>query len=183
MIKGRNIYLRPLCTNDAKSLLNFQSQNRLFFELFSTTRNDHFYTIEGQLKRIEKLIEDMERDQGYYFGIFKNDDDFLIGTINLFQVLRGDLQSAFIGYFLDKSQNGKGYTTEAVNLLVNYAFNELKLHRIEAGVMPHNSASIRVLEKAGFHKEGIAKKNVRINGKWEDHQVLAIINPNGCDIL
>ncbi|MDF9767149.1 RimJ/RimL family protein N-acetyltransferase [Bacillus velezensis] len=48
---------------------------------------------------------------------------------------------------------------------------------IEAGVMPHNKASIRVLEKAGFHKEGIARKNVKINGKWEDHQVLAIIHP------
>lgn len=58
-----------------------------------------------------------------------------------------------------------------------YAFDHLQLHRIEAGVMPHNKASIRVLEKAGFHKEGVAKKNVKINGKWEDHQVLAIINP------
>ncbi len=73
--------------------------------------------------------------------------------------------------------NSKDYTTETVKLIVDYAFNELNLHRIEAGVMPHNIASIRVLEKAGFHKEGIALKNVKINGKWEDHQVLAIINP------
>lgn len=92
--------------------------------------------------------------------------------------MRGSLQSAFIGYFLDKSQNGKGYATEAVKLITLFAFDTLKLHRIEAGVMPSNPASIRVLEKAGYHKEGIAVKNVRINGKWEDHQVLAIINPN-----
>lgn len=83
-----------------------------------------------------------------------------------------------IGYVLDQNHNGKGYTTEAVNLVVNYAFNTLKLHRIEAGVIPHHKASIRVLEKNGFHKEGIARQNVKINGRWEDHQILAIINPN-----
>ena len=65
--------------------------------------------------------------------------------------------------------------TEAINFAVDYAFKELKLHRIEAGVMPHNKGSIKVLEKAGFHKEGIAKENVRINGRWEDHQTLAIV--------
>lgn len=66
--------------------------------------------------------------------------------------------------------------TEAVTYAVGFAFKELGLHRIEAGVMPHNKASIRLLEKAGFEKEGIARENVRINGKWEDHQILSLIN-------
>lgn len=96
----------------------------------------------------------------------------------MFQVFRGPRESALLGYSLDQEHNGKGYTTEATNLVVNYAFEILKLHRIEAGVMPVNIGSIRVLEKAGFHKEGIAKKNVKINGSWEDHQMLAILNPN-----
>jgi ribosomal-protein-alanine N-acetyltransferase len=65
-----------------------------------------------------------------------------------------------------------------VRLIVDYAFEVLKLHRIEAGVMPHNIGSIRVLEKAGFHKEGLSKKNVKINGRWEDHLHFAIVNPN-----
>ena len=64
----------------------------------------------------------------------------------------------------------------AVKLAVDYAFNELKLHRIEAGVMPHNKASIRVLEKLAFIKKALREK-CKINGKWEDHQVLAIIHP------
>jgi [ribosomal protein S5]-alanine N-acetyltransferase len=68
--------------------------------------------------------------------------------------------------------------TEALKLIVDFGFNQIKLHRIEAEVMPHNIGSIRILEKTGFHIEGIAKKNVMINGKWEDHQVLAIINNN-----
>lgn len=77
---------------------------------------------------------------------------------------------------MDKEHNTKGYTTEALQLVVDFAFRELELHRIEAGAMLANLASIRVLEKMGFKKEGIAKENIRINGKWTDHQIVAIIN-------
>lgn len=177
MINGENIYIKPLNSTDAVALLELHNKNRNFFEKFSVVRKSDFYTIEGQLDRIKQFEEERRNDLAYNYGIFRNDNT-LVGTINLFQVLRDSLQSAFIGYFLDKKHNGKGYTTEAVKLMVEYAFNDLNLHRIEAGVMPHNTGSIRVLEKSGFHKEGIAKKNVKINGKWEDHQVLAIINPN-----
>ncbi|WP_307893569.1 GNAT family N-acetyltransferase [Bacillus swezeyi] len=178
MKKGKNVYIRPLTAEDAEACLKLQTDNRSFFEQFSMERNDDFYTIEGQKKRLQRFYENMQNDEDYYLGIFHQADDALIGTINLFQILRGSLQSAFIGYFLDEKHNGKGYTTEAAKLIVEYAFEDLKLHRVEAGVMPHNLASIRVLEKAGFHKEGIARKNVKINGKWEDHQLLAVINPN-----
>lgn len=178
MLTGKNIYVRPFTKEDAAALLGLQQENRRFFERFSYERNEDFYTLEAQQERIKSFQKDWQGDESYQFGILKKEDDKLIGTINLFQVLRGSLQSAFIGYFLDQQHNGKGYTTEAAQLVVQYAFVELNLHRIEAGVMPHNIGSIRVLEKAGFHKEGIAIKNVKINGKWEDHQVLAIINPN-----
>ncbi|ASK61544.1 RimJ/RimL family protein N-acetyltransferase [Virgibacillus phasianinus] len=176
-MKGTNIYVRSFNRDDAEALLALQKENRAFFEKFSMVRDPDFYTIEGQLDSIKQYQEGSKQDRAYHFGIFKNDDNRLIGTISLFQVLRGSLQSAFIGYFLDESQNGKGFTTEATKLIVKYAFEKLALHRIEAGVMPHNIGSIRVLEKAGFHREGIARKNVKINGKWEDHQVLALINP------
>jgi ribosomal-protein-alanine N-acetyltransferase len=175
---GDHIYIRFLNVEDAVAMLNFQLQNREFFEQFSMERNDEFYTLEGMTKRLEMLKENAKQDYDYYFGIFSNEGDHLIGTINLFSVIRGAIQSAFVGYFLDKKQNGKGYTTEALKLIVQYAFDELKLHRVEAGVMPHNLGSIRVLEKAGFEKEGLARKNVKINGKWEDHQQMAIVNPN-----
>jgi ribosomal-protein-alanine N-acetyltransferase len=114
--------------------------------------------------------------QSYSFGIFLKATDELIGNVTLSEVLPvPHLRSGYIGYYLDKEHNGKGYMTEVARLAVKFAFDELKLHRIEAGVMPHNIRSMRVLEKAGFEKEGIARKNVKINGKWEDHQVLALI--------
>lgn len=178
MLYGKHVYLRPLTTDDAEKSLKLQKDNQKFFEKFSMIRESDFYTIGGQVSSIQNTIDNMKKDKEYYFGMFKKEDDALVGTISLFQVIRGSLQSAFIGYFLDQEHNGKGYTTEAAKLMVEYAFHTLNLHRIEAGVMPHNMGSIRVLEKAGFHKEGLAIKNVKINGKWEDHQVLAIINPN-----
>ncbi|MCY7760570.1 GNAT family N-acetyltransferase [Bacillus spizizenii] len=178
MLKGNTIYVRPLEVKDAEEHLRLQSENQDFFEQFSMIRADDYYTIEGQRKRIREYQQRLEKDEEYHFGIFAASDDTLIGTVSLFQVIRGALQTAFIGYFLDKAHNGKGLMTEAVKLIVDFAFHELKLHRIEAGVMPRNLGSMRVLEKAGFHKEGIARKNVKINGVWEDHQVLAILNPD-----
>ncbi len=177
-MNGSCIHLRELEHTDVELLLQLELENQEFFRMYSSTRENDYYTLKEQMNRIEKNKEKRELDQYYFFGIFHNKTLELIGTIMLSEVLRGSLQSCFIGYALDKKHNGKGYTTEAVKLLVAYAFNELKLHRIEAGVMPHNIASIKVLEKSGFHKEGIAKKNVKINGRWEDHQVLAIINEN-----
>ena len=178
MIEGHAIYLRPLTVSDAHDSLQLQKDNRGFFEQFSMVREDSFYTLESQVEKIQRHEEKRKNDEEYYFGLFQKENNKLIGTISLFQVMRESLQSAFIGYFLDQHHNGKGYATEAVKALVGYAFEELNLHRIEAGVMPRNMPSQRVLEKAGFHREGIARKNVNINGIWEDHQVLAILNPN-----
>jgi [ribosomal protein S5]-alanine N-acetyltransferase len=175
-IDGNAIYLRPLEASDAEGILDLQLRNKEFFEKYSCTRKHDFYTLDFQLESIKNNMIQMGKDEKYSLGIFLRATDELIGGISLSEIIRGPLQSCFIGYTLDKSHNGKGYTTEAVRLLVDFGFKELKLHRIEAGVMPHNLGSIRVLEKAGFHKEGIARKNVEINGKWEDHQVLAIIN-------
>ncbi len=135
MLVGKSIFLKPLKSTDAQASLNLQLENREFFEKFSMIRSNHFYTLDGQIEWIKKLEKEAEEDQQYYFGIFLTDNQKLIGTINLFQVLRGSLQSAFIGYFLDRKHNGKGYTTEAVKLIVEYGFHHLKLHRIEAGVM------------------------------------------------
>ncbi|MDF2890728.1 MAG: alanine acetyltransferase [Clostridia bacterium] len=172
---GENIYIRLLEQSDAEARLRLNLNNKEFFQTYTPKREEAFYTLEVQLKIIKEDIEQSKNDVRYSFGIFLNETDELIGNVALTEVLRGSLQSCYIGYYLDQQQNGKGCMTEAVKLAVDFAFRELKLHRIEAGVMPHNIRSMRVLEKAGFHKEGIAVKNVKINGRWEDHQVLAIV--------
>jgi ribosomal-protein-alanine N-acetyltransferase len=175
---GHKIYLRLLQESDVEALVNLHRRNREFFQAYTPKRSEEFYTAEYQRKRIKDSLALMEEDKQYTFGIFLAATDELIGIVELTEVLRGPLQSCWIGYYLDHGQNGHGYTTEAVRLVVDYAFEVLRLHRIEAGVMPHNIGSIRVLEKAGFQKEGLNRKNVKINGKWEDHLHYAVVNPN-----
>lgn len=172
---GENIYIRTLEISDGAAMLELQLRNKEFFQTYTPKRLEGFYTLEGQVKTIEATIEQSKNDSRYSFGIFINETDELIGYVALSEILRGSLQSCYIGYYLDQHQNGKGYMTEAVILAVDFGFKILELHRIEAGVMPHNTGSMKVLEKAGFHKEGIAIENVKINGKWEDHQILAIV--------
>lgn len=173
---NHRIFLRFLGTADAELLLALHVRNRDFFRQFITTRTEDFYTLESQQKTIVSDEKSRLAGTDYSFGIFLAEGGELVGNVALTGVIRGALQSCFIGYYLDRLQNGKGYATEAVSLAVDYAFGTLKLHRIEAGVMPHNLRSMRVLEKCGFSKEGIARRNVEIDGVWQDHRVLSILS-------
>ncbi|WP_274366260.1 GNAT family N-acetyltransferase [Paenibacillus thermotolerans] len=174
----QQVYVRFPEESDAAQLTDMHIRNREFFEKFSPDNPVEFYTEEYQLQKIIQSKADREEDRKYSFVVCRKEDDRIIGSIGLFFVARGSLQSCMIGYSLDQAYNGKGYMTEAVKQVVRYAFEELKFHRIIGEVSPRNPGSIRVLEKAGFHKEGISRSNVKINGVWEDHQVLAIINPS-----
>ena len=172
------IYIRLFEERDAEVLWQLEVRNRHFFKDYSIGRKEEFYTLDFQKKLIKTWKENEKKDIDYHFGIFFKESNALIGSVNLYMIRREPAHNAIVGYVLDQAENGKGYMTIAVKQLVNYAFNILHLHRLEAGVMPHNIGSIRVLEKAGFYKEGIAKSNVKINGQWKDHQILAIINAN-----
>ncbi|ASS67778.1 MULTISPECIES: GNAT family protein [unclassified Paenibacillus] len=174
-LKGNRIELSFVEEKDAPALLKLEQSNKDFFQLYSGTKTGRFYTLEAQEERIAGAMKQREQDRGYQMLIRLQAAPEVIGTIALTEVARGNLQSAWLGYMLDRGHNGQGLMTEAVRLLVPYAFGELDLHRLEAGVMPHHEGSIRVLAKAGFQKEGLARKNVRINGRWEDHVTLAIV--------
>lgn len=174
----QQVYVRFPEEVDVTELTAMYRRNREFFDTFSPNHQEEHYTEEHQLQTIIKSKADMVEDRKYSFVVCHKEDNQIIGSIGLSFVVRGPLQSCMIGYSLDQAYNGKGYMTEAVKQVVRYAFDELKFHRVVGEASPRNPGSIRVLEKAGFHKEGISRSNVKINGKWEDHQVLAIINPS-----
>jgi ribosomal-protein-alanine N-acetyltransferase len=98
----------------------------------------------------------------------------IIGRITLGRITRGAFQNAYLGYWVDRERAGQGIATEAVHAALEFAFGTLALHRVQAGVMPHNQRSIRVLEKSGFRKEGFAERYLQIAGRWEDHLIFAI---------
>lgn len=111
-------------------------------------------------------------DRGYPFGVFLSEQ--LIGEINLNNVIRGALQSATIGYWIDQAHAGNGYIAESSVVVFKYAFEQLRLHRIEICIVPRNVRSRRVMEKLGLRDEGTALRYLEIDGVWEDHVRYAI---------
>ncbi|MGW8958609.1 GNAT family N-acetyltransferase [Paenibacillus sp. NPDC055715] len=133
-----------------------------------------YFTQEEQARLISLGLEAAQAGQGYTFGLFLPENDRLIGRMELSGVARGPFQNANLGYFVDPTHHGQGSATSAVKDVVRYAINELGLHRIQAGVMPRNTPSNRVMEKAGFRWEGLALNYLKINGVWEDHVLYAL---------
>lgn len=169
-----DIYIRPLDLADAPTMLELKVRNRSFFQPFEPIRSEGHYTLEEQENEIKNGVTSSEQDHSYVFGVCLAHSDELIGRVAITSVSRGVFQNAYLGYFIDQAQNGNGYATAAVRSVVHKAFGELNLHRIQAGVMPRNERSIRVLEKAGFRREGLAQRYLKINGHWEDHVLFAI---------
>nr|WP_281170156.1 GNAT family N-acetyltransferase [Paenibacillus pinihumi] len=100
----------------------------------------------------------------------------IIGMIALSNIVRGPFQSCYLGYRLDQGEVNQGFMTESLARVIRYAFDELRLHRIEANIMPRNSASLKMVEKLGFSSEGLARKYLKINGIWEDHIHMVLLN-------
>lgn len=178
ILETEHIYLRPFQMGDDQYLLDIELRNRTSFEKTSVTHNDSYYTAEGQKYVLEWAIQSFCEKSMFRFAICLKENDRFIGNVSLNDLLMvPSLMTCFIGYSVDGQYQGKGYATQAVKLATDYGFKILRLHRIEAGVMPKNIASQRVLEKNGFVREGLARKNVHINGKWEDHYTYGCLNP------
>ncbi|WP_438447306.1 GNAT family N-acetyltransferase [Gorillibacterium sp. sgz5001074] len=173
-LNAERVYIRGLELGDVDALLNLRLSNREFLQPFEPAASDSHFTTEGQLEVLEKVRVSWRQDAAYGFGIFLQEDDRLIGRVNLSNVVRGAWESCTMGYFLDQRHNGRGLMTEAVRLAVGFAFGHAGLHRVQAAVMPRNEGSKRVLEKAGFRYEGFAEYYLKINGVWEHHHLYSI---------
>lgn len=124
------------------------------------------------LTRCDARRNDRQSGRGFAFGVFK--DANLIGEMNLSSVNRGAAQSAYIGYWVDHRQAGNSYTPEALVALLQFAFETINLHRVQAAIVPRNMASRRVVEKIEMRFEGVAERYLQINGVWEDHRRYAM---------
>lgn len=170
---GSKVYVRLLQLSDVDVLLELRVRNEGFLRPWEPHRAGVTHSHEALEMQLRYMVESAALDRGYHFGIFQPDDS-LVGTITLSNVSRGAWQNATLGYFVDEAHNGKGFATEAISLVVGLAFSEIRLHRVQAGVMPRNPASVRALEKAGFRREGTSPHYLQINGVWEDHIMFAI---------
>lgn len=172
-LTGTNISLRNLTSGDAEKMLEYYKKNKKHLDPFEPSKDSNFYTLEGQKKFLNKSYKEFFNGTSVEFGIFKEEN--LIGKIKLSRILHGSFKNGMLGYSIDEDEQGKGYMKESVKLLLNYAFCECELHRIEASALVNNMRSRGVLISCGFKLVGINEKYLLINGKWEDHATYYIV--------
>jgi ribosomal-protein-alanine N-acetyltransferase len=176
LVETKRLILKTLDGQDAPLVFDYFLRNREFLEAWEPKRSEGFYAEEFQREELRREQDEMEAGRMLRLWIFKKGEDRIIGSINFSSIVRGAFFSCFLGYRLDKDEEDKGYMTEAIKAGIELMFGEYGLHRIEANVMPGNKRSLRVMEKLGFYNEGYAKKYLNINGVWEDHIHMVLLN-------
>lgn len=126
-------------------------------------------------KVFQKYLNGFAPGQHYRFLVIYRRTGELVGVINLNNVVRGYFQNATIGYYAFRPYAGKGLMHEGLQLVLKHAFQKLKLHRVEADIQPHNRASIALVKKCGFAREGFSRRMVKVCGRWRDHERWAIL--------
>jgi ribosomal-protein-alanine N-acetyltransferase len=123
---------------------------------------------------VRAINHEAKAGRSYSFMIWRGST--LVGQIKMGGIIFGALRGAHIGYWIDRNYANRGYTTQAVQLMTDFGFHTLGLHRIEINVRPENEASCRVAEKAGYHFEGDRPQFLHIAGSWRDHKCFVKVN-------
>jgi ribosomal-protein-alanine N-acetyltransferase len=173
-LTGSRVALRSLRQSDAPAMLALFRRNADFLRPWDPARPVGFYTLAFQQEAIRAGLTDASADRAYTYGIVVRATGELAGRLRLSNIVRGAFQNAYLGYWLDEGQTGRGLMTEAVGLALADAFGPLRLHRVQAATLTHNHGSMRVLLKNGFRREGLAERYLLIDGRWQDHVLFAM---------
>lgn len=175
IVRGSRVWLRPPLPGDYSAWAELRAMSRDHL-----TRWEPLWALDelsraAFRRRVRHYQREAREDLGYAFFILSRKDDTLLGGLTLSNVRRGVTQAAALGYWLGGPHARHGYMGDAVAAITGFARDGLRLHRLEAACMPANSASIRVLDRAGFTREGFAKGYLRIAGQWEDHILFGLV--------
>ena len=172
-IGGDTVVLRPPQMSDYPEWAALREASRDFLTPWEPTWPPDDLTRASFRRRIRRYFEDQRGDLAYPFFIFRRNDDALVGGLTLANVRRGCAQACTLGYWMGRDYAQRGYMTAAARGVIPFAFGTLRLHRIEAACIPANTASIKLLERTGFQREGFARQYLCINGLWQDHLLFA----------
>jgi ribosomal-protein-alanine N-acetyltransferase len=172
-LAGEGVVLRPPQMTDFAPWAGLREISRDFLTPWEPTWPADDLTRAAFRRRLKRYAEDQRTDQAYAFFLFRREDEELIGGLTLANIRRGVAQAGSLGYWMGAPFVRHGYMTAAVQALIPFAFGTLRLHRLEAACIPTNGASIRLLEKTGFSREGYAREYLCINGIWQDHLLYA----------
>ena len=171
----KNLTVRPLRTSDYRSwkraYLGLQPKKRNSWDI--PARSEDELTKDEFLRILKSQKENRDKDYFFDFGIFLKDGS-LVGGVALMDISRQVFQNAYLGYRIFNTHWGKGYGTIAVRLAIEIGFQDLNLHRIEAGIAPRNKRSIALAKSLGLRREGLSRKRLLIAGEWVDISIYAM---------
>jgi ribosomal-protein-alanine N-acetyltransferase len=181
-VETERLVLRPPRTADVPEMRRALRQNAAHLRPWSVApaSGEDPASLTSVSRAVLRHRREWKQGQAYVLLITPRDDErTIIGRIALGGVLRGAFQNGYLGYWIDVDHQGRGLTTEAVRAATGFALESAALHRVQAAVMPRNAASQRVLEKAGYRREGLAVRYLCIAGAWEDHLIFATTTEDG----
>ncbi|MEY4386723.1 MAG: hypothetical protein RLY20_2006 [Verrucomicrobiota bacterium] len=166
-LRGKKVLLRPPTMKDFREFAAMSKASRAAFRTLATT---HFTR-----QRFAEWIGNWKRDDARTFLICRQPDGVIVGSMGLFNIVRRQVKTSFIGYSVGAAHQRQGYATEALQLVLRFAFRKLRLHRVEASIQPRNKPSRALVKRAGFQCEGLSQRLVKIGGRWRDHERWAIL--------
>ena len=172
---GPRVVLRTPEREDFDEWAILRTDSRAFLAPFEPSWPNDAVTRTGFRRRLQRYAVDWRSDQGYSFVLARRTDRVLIGGVSLSNVRRGVAETASLGYWIGERFARQGYMTDGLKLALAFAFDRLRLHRVEAACLPHNEASRRLLLKSGFREEGYAKEYLSIDGRWQDHLLFGLL--------
>ncbi|MFE3203708.1 GNAT family N-acetyltransferase [Embleya sp. NPDC059237] len=166
---------RRLTMDDVPALTELVVRNREFLAPWEPLRADDFFTLDTQAAQIREALAEASAGRVHLRVIVDEAGD-VVGRMTLSGIVRGALQSCAMGYWVSAHANGRGLATAAVRETVRVAFDDLRLHRVQAETLTDNVGSQRVLERNGFTRYGLAPEYLRIAGRWQDFVMYQVIN-------
>jgi ribosomal-protein-alanine N-acetyltransferase len=175
------LVLRPPRASDVPELRHVMRANEAHLRPWepATAPGEDPTSLTAVANRVMRLRRDWKRGDSFALLLTMrvpsaSEGGAIVGRVNLGGVLRGAFQNAHLGYWIDAGHQRQGLMTEAVRGAFAFAFGAAKLHRVQIAIMPRNVASLRVMEKLGVRREGLAPRYLRIAGAWEEHVIFAI---------
>jgi ribosomal-protein-alanine N-acetyltransferase len=176
VIQTERVLLRTPQMGDYPAWAELRTQSREFLTPWEPLWASDELSRASFRRRIRHYLRDLREDMGYALFIFAAPTGALVGGLTLCNVRRGVTQACTLGYWIGASYARQGYMTAAVEAVIPFVFDSLELHRLEAACLLTNTASIRLLEKTGFAREGLARRYLRINGVWQDHLLYGLLD-------
>ena len=172
-VPDSNLYLRAPKRSDYAQWVNLRLDSAEFLTKWEPKWPHDDLTQLGYQRRLKSYAKHRNGATGHTFFLFSKQGHVLLGGVSLTRIVHGVSRSAMLGYWMGVHHAGNGHMSSALPAVLNFAYHELKLKRVEAAALPTNDRSIRLLEKTGFQREGYAREYLEINGKREDHVLFA----------